>query len=327
MKKSSELYFIGFDIGGTKCAAILGRVENEKIEILGKKRFATETEKGYMQTLSHLEDSFSVLLREAELENTDVSGIGISCGGPLDSKKGVILSPPNLIGWDGVEIVSYFERRLGVKTALQNDANACAVAEWKFGAGRGAENMVFLTFGTGFGAGLILGGRLYSGSNDMAGEVGHIRLAPLGPVGYGKSGSAEGFCSGGGIAQIAKTRVTEVLQAGGKVPFCSGLDELETLSAKTVADAADAGHPLARRIYEESGEYLGRCLAVLIDLLNPELIVIGSIYARSENLLREPALRMIEAEARPLSRGACRVVPAALGEAIGDIAAISVAML
>ena len=124
------------------------------------------------------------------------------------------MCPPNLPDWDNVPLVEMTEKRLGIKTILQNDANACAVAEWKFGAGRGTRNMVFLTFGTGMGAGLILDGRLYSGTNDMAGEVGHIRLAPKGPLGYGKKGSFEGFCSGGGIADLAKQTVLNKLSQG-----------------------------------------------------------------------------------------------------------------
>ena len=130
----------------------------------------------------------------------DISAIGISCGGPLNSKKGVILSPPNLPGWDNIEIVNIIKDRLDVPAKLQNDANACALAEWKYGAGRGSNNMIFLTFGTGFGAGLILDGRLYNGVNCMSGEIGHVRLTEYGPVGYGKAGSCEGYCSGGGIA-------------------------------------------------------------------------------------------------------------------------------
>ena len=119
--------------------------------------------------------------------------IGISCGGPLDSKKGMIYSPPNLPGWDKCLLQRYLQMKFGVETALQNDANACALAEWLMGAGRGTSNMVFLTFGTGMGGGLILNGRLYSGTNDLGGEVGHIRLAKDGPVGFGKAGSFEGL--------------------------------------------------------------------------------------------------------------------------------------
>ena len=217
------------------------------------------------------------------------------------------MSPPNLPGWDDVHIVEWLQNRLSVPAFLQNDANACALAEWQFGAGRGCKNMVFLTFGTGMGAGLILDGRLYAGTNDMAGEVGHVRLEPDGPEGYGKRGSFEGFCSGGGIRQLAQMEL--------------GKD----LSCKQLCELADAGDADARRVLEKSADYLGRALAVLIDILNPERIVIGSIYARAERHFKDGTLSAIRREALSLSSGVCEIVPAGLGDSIGDIAALSIA--
>lgn len=194
---------IGLDIGGTKCAVLLGQLTgNGEIKVLDKVVYATAEYATPDKMLPQLKFGISDLLKKNKLVYGDISSIGISCGGPLDSKRGVVLSPPNLPGWDEVYIVKYFEDQLSIPTAVQNDANACALAEWKFGAGRGTQNMIFLTFGTGLGAGLIIDGRLYSGTNDNAGEVGHIRLDNFGPVGYGKTGSFEGFCSGGGIANL-----------------------------------------------------------------------------------------------------------------------------
>ena len=253
--------------------------------------------------------------------------IGISCGGPLDSKKGVILGPPNLIGWSYVPIVDQIKEHYGVPVRLQNDANACAVAEWKFGAGRGFRNVVFLTFGTGLGAGLILDGRLYCGANDNAGEVGHIRLEKFGPVGYGKSGSFEGFCSGGGIAQLGYTLGLEKSQQG-KMPLYlkSGMTK-EDITAKSIAEAAEQGDETALEVYNICGEYLGKGLSVLIDILNPERIIIGSIFARSKNLLWQSASEVIKREALGSSESCCEVVAAELGENIGDYAAIATALL
>ena len=114
------------------------------------------------------------------------------------------MKPPSLPLWNNIEVVKYFEERFKIKTYLQNDANACAVAEWKHGAGMGSQNMIFLTFGTGFGAGLILDGKLYSGTNDNAGEIGHVRLTQNGPLGYNKRGSCEGYCSGSGIKRLSE---------------------------------------------------------------------------------------------------------------------------
>lgn len=319
-------YYLGIDIGGTKCAVILGSLSGLDITIDDRLSFPTEVNKGPEYSINNIISKAELILKKNGKSAADISRIGISCGGPLDSKKGSIMSPPNLIGWDDINIVEILEKRFGIPAKLQNDANACALAEWRFGAGKGFSNVIFLTFGTGMGAGLILDGRLYSGTSDMAGEAGHIRLDRNGPVGYGKSGSFEGFCSGGGVAQLAKTMVLEKLQAGEKVNFCSSMDKLDTLNAKVVGDAAEAGDKLAMEIYRTSGYYLGKGLSIIIDLLNPEVIVIGSIFVRSRDLLWPEAYEVIKKECLCHSQRVCRVVPADLGEKIGDYAALAVAV-
>lgn len=311
---------LGFDIGGTKCAVILGEEKDGKIVILDKKKIKTDHNVSAYEMI----DRMCAL---AESMTDDFSKIGISCGGPLDSEKGVILSPPNLPGWDNIEIVKYLENRYAGKVCLQNDANACAVAEWKYGAGKGSRNMVFMTFGTGLGAGLILDGKLYSGTCGMAGEAGHIRLSDYGPVGYGKKGSFEGFCSGNGIAQLGRIMAMEKLQMGETVSYCKSMDDLKDITAKSIAEAAYSGNDDAKEVYRVCGEKLGAGISVLIDILNPETIVIGSIFERCENLLRAEMEKKIKEETLFASRQVCKVVPAALTENIGDIAALSVAAM
>ena len=177
-------------MGGTKCAVIHGKIDDSGISIVNKIKFPTGIDMAPNAVIEKIIDAIRELGADAE-------AIGISCGGPLDSESGTILSPPNLPLWDNIHICDILKKEFNIPCYLQNDADACALAEWQFGAGKGAENMLFMTFGTGLGAGLILDGKLYSGTNDMAGEIGHIRLETSGPVGYGKSGSFEGFCSGG----------------------------------------------------------------------------------------------------------------------------------
>ena len=181
--------------------------------------------------------------------------------------------------------------------------------------------MAFLTFGTGLGAGLILDGRLYRGACGMAGELGHWRLSDYGPTGYGKEGSFEGFCSGGGICQLAETLVLRERQKGAPVSMGT-----VPLTARSVAEAAGRGDPLALEVLDHVAHQLGRGLALLVDLLNPERIVIGSVYARCEELLRDGMLHVLAQEALPASLAACRILPAALGEHIGDCAALAIAM-
>jgi len=313
---------LGFDIGGTKCAIILGEKESEDdIKIIDK--IITQTNRPVFEMIEHLFSEAEALLQKNNVGKNEISGIGISCGGPLNSKTGTILSPPNLLGWDHIPIVKLAEEHFKIKTYLQNDANAGAIAEWKYGAGKGYNNLIFLTFGTGNGAGLILDGKLYSGTNDLAGESGHIRLAEMGPVGFGKAGSFEGFCSGGGIAQLAQMKVREKLQMGERVSFCKHVNELENITARSVAEAAYAGDELAIDIYNICGFYLGRGLSVLIDILNPEIIILGGIYGRAKELLDTSMYKVINHEALSLSFKSCKITAAGLGEKIGDMAALS----
>ena len=314
---------LGIDIGGTKCAIIYGKRDGDSVEIADKVKFATT---GVDETIANILGGVEAMMAKHALTPGNTRAVGISCGGPLSSERGVVMSPPNLPGWDNIPICRLVSERTGVKANLQNDANACAIAEWKFGAGRGTRNMVFLTFGTGLGAGIIANGQIYAGTNDNGGEVGHIRLSEWGPVGYGKAGSFEGFASGGGIAQLAKTMLAEKFQMGEKVSWCTP-QTLSQVTAKLVAEQAAQGDPLALKVYETSARYLGRGLSIIIDILNPEVIVIGSIFARCEDLLRPEMHRVIDAEALPGAARVCRVVPAALGEAIGDYASLSVACL
>lgn len=291
------MVFIGVDIGGTTTAVSLGQGDGT---ILKKEQFATV---GTPQEI--LEKCASIIETYQKIES--ITAIGISCGGPLDSVKGVIQSPPNLPGWDEIEAVSYFEDRFGVSTYLENDANACALAEWYWGAGKGSSSMIFLTFGTGLGAGLILDSRLYRGVNGLAGEVGHIRIATDGPECYYKKGSWESYCSGCGI---------------------SGLYELATQecrSAKEICLLAEQGDPIACDVIHQSGSKLGLGIAMLIDLLNVERIIIGSIFERSEGLFRSTMEEVIEQEALQVSRKSCTILPSALGDSLGDMAALGVA--
>ncbi len=301
---------IGLDIGGTKCALGVMTAAGEFAEVA---RFPTS---GSRPTLERFASEIALLPVTGE------RCFGISCGGPLDATRGVILSPPNLPGWDAVEICEWLTNRCGGRARLMNDANACALAEWHEGAGRGVQSMVFLTMGTGLGAGLILDGRLYEGIGGNAGEVGHIRLAADGPVGFGKSGSFEGFCSGGGLAQLARKRVSEF---GGD--SCLKSIPPETLSARDVGEAASAGDRLALELWREVGERLGQGIALLIDLLNPERVVIGGIYPRCAQFVAPAMQAAIAREALAPSVRDCAVVPAALGEEIGSRAAVAIARM
>lgn len=289
--------FLGVDIGGTKTAVCVGDCNGN---ILRKEKFATG---GPEETIQKI-----VELGRAFLWGQTPKAVGISCGSPQDSARGLIQAPPNLPAWVEVPITDCLSQAFGAPAFLANDANACALAEWKYGAGQGTKNMIFLTFGTGMGAGLILNGRLYEGTCGMAGEVGHMGLTPNGPEGYGKAGSFEGYCSGGGIVKLAQKMGAEFA------------------TTKDICDAAKAGDPRAMAVIEESAARLGQGLSLLIDLFNPQKIVIGSIFARAEALFRPKMEEVIRAQALEANRRVCQIVPAQLGEKIGDMAAVSVAV-
>ncbi len=308
-------YYLGMDIGGTKCAVVLS--EKNSVSVKDKIRFETRVERGYSEIIAELISSALELLERNSVSSEDVLACGVSCGGPLNSDTGVIMRPPNLPDWDNVPLAETVSTALGCPCKVRNDADACALAEWQFGAGRGTKNMIFLTFGTGMGAGLILDGRLYSGACGTAGEVGHIRLDADGPVAYGKAGSFEGFCSGAGIAAMGK-KMLSIYNGETSIPY-------NDVTAKTIAEAAEKGDRLAGAIYRRCGEKLGLGLSMLIDILNPERIVIGSIFQRSGHLLIDSMNEIIKKEALPISAECCQIVPAMLGDDIGDYAAIGVA--
>lgn len=305
--------YLGFDIGGTKSAVLLG---DENGSIFFREAIPTGDPARTLNALMEIAGSFG----------GSPAAAGISCGGPLDEKRGVILSPPNLPGWDDIHITDIIAERFSVPVKLYNDANACALAEWKFGAGIGSENMVFFTFGTGLGAGLILNGALYSGANGNAGEAGHWRLADIGPVGYGKSGSFEGFCSGGGLKQLGQIFARELLQQGKAPAFCPDFASLDSVTARSLAEAAHSGDETAREVFSRCGEMLGRGLSYVIDFINPDTIVIGSVFERAEDLIRPSMQKVLEKECLPQALRAVKIVPAALGDSIGDKAALIAAV-
>ena len=317
----SERLIAGIDIGGTKTAVVLSR---KPPEILDRRAFATRPEAGPEHALQGIVDTLRAML--AAEGSTPLDAIGISCGGPLDRVKGMIQQPPNLPTWIDIPIVEILARAFGTRCYLENDANAGALAERSFGAGKGAHSLVFLTMGTGIGAGLILNGELYRGSSDASGEIGHVRLTRSGPVGHNKAGSVEGWASGAGLAHLARSRISEAVMRGRHTMMASADEDLRKLTARDVAAAAEAGDKLAKQIIKMTGRRLGEAMAILIDLLNPECILVGGLALRLGEALLAPAREVVEREALAASVQSCRIVPAGLHEEIGDVAALCVAI-
>jgi len=297
---------LGLDIGGTKSAVVLGTASGE---ILWRKQFATAPLRGFLPVYSEL----VATAKEALASRTEpVECIGVSIGGPMDSLTGVIKSPPNLPHWDDIPLKRKLEEEFSLPVYVEHDGNAGALAEWYFGAGKGCTNLVFITMGTGFGAGLILDGRLYRGTSNTAGEIGHIRIAEDGPKCFGKAGSLEGYGSGTGIAILAQQMYPVRYR--------------NNVTVKDLYDDFLDNSEEAAAVFQKAGKYIGRGLALIADMINPECIVLGGLGMRIGDAIVEPILTAFNQEALKESAGVCRIVPAQLGESIGDIAALSAAL-
>jgi glucokinase len=241
-----------------------------------------------------------------------VECIGVSIGGPMDSLSGVIKSPPNLPHWDNIHLKEMLTAEFSLPVYVEHDGNTGALAEWYFGAGRGYSNLVFITMGTGFGAGLILDGKLYRGSSNTAGEIGHIRIAEDGPTCFGKAGSLEGYGSGTGMAMLAQRMYP--------VRYKNNIT-VQDLYSDYLNDSDEAA-----AVFHTAGKYVGRGLAIIADMVNPECIILGGLGMRIGDAIVPPLLAAFNEEALKESAEICRIVPAQLGESIGDIAALSAAI-
>ena len=307
---------IGIDIGGTKAAAVLARTDGA---ILHRRMMQTGPHIAPADALAELASMARELLSLPEAIN--VAGAGISCGGPLDSKTGVIQAPPNLPKWVEVPVKAFFEKALKLPVRVENDANATALAEWSFGAGRGTRNMVFITMGTGIGGGLILDGKLFRGTNDLAGELGHQTILMNGPLcACGKRGCLEALASGPAIARLAREsmvygRAKRVLALAGGRP--------DNITAAHIVEAALAADPFATQILDEAGTYMGIGIANIIQILNPERIVLGTIAVHAGDLILDPIRAAVREYAWSRSADVCQIVPAALGDRAQDLAAVA----
>jgi glucokinase len=313
--------YAGVDIGGTKTAVVLSA---KTPILLGRREFATNVAQGPEPVLQQIISGIQGLLSTCRKSVDDLIAIGVSCGSPLDQERGIIQQPPNLPTWVNVPIKEIIEHEFSVPCFVENDANGGALAEFHYGAAKGSRNAVFLTMGTGIGAGLILEGRLYRGTSNSAGEIGHVRLTEDGPFGYGRKGTVEGWASGGGMARFAAEKI-KLATVNGERTSLSEIAAQRAVTARDIWEAAQNGDALAAQIVASTGKRLGQALAILIDLLNPDCIAVGGLALRMGEALLAPAREVIHGEALPGAAEVCRIVPAELGERIGDVAAICIA--
>ncbi|MBT5901304.1 MAG: ROK family protein [Opitutaceae bacterium] len=308
----SSPYFIGIDIGGTKMAVSIFDVTTSSVERVERFPSGADCDPAEM-----VERMVAVARGWIDAKGTAPEAVGVSVGAVYDWASGCVTDAPHLPNWKGFPVVATFKEAFGVPVFAENDANACALAEWRYGAGRGCDHVIFLTFGTGLGAGLILNGRLYRGASGLAGEVGAMRVADSGPAVRDKPGCLEGFASGAGIAQLAAAARAHNQET--TLP--------ENPTAKDVFSAAGEGDAVALAVVEESTVKLGQGLATLLDVLSPDRIVLGSIFVRAESMIRPLLEETLRHEAMAETNAACQIVPAELGESIGNFGAATLAEL
>ncbi len=297
---------LGVDLGGTKTALIAG---DSLGVVLGRVEFPTQPAEGYLAWLHRFETFFKNLKVVAHEWSPTMAGVSV--GGPADWRKGVLQCPPNLPGWDSVPIRDDIGDVVGFPCRMEHDGRAGALAEWRFGAGRGIDDLIFLTFGTGIGAGIILAGKILRGACGSAGEVGHVRVSPKGPVAYGKAGSLESFASGVGIARLAAQLYPD------RWPTEPTAREIIQLAGKGDIEAQD--------VLDESADKLGLGLAMLTDMFNPQIIILGSLADRLNESYLIRAISVMRLEALSTTFNACRVVRSALGDRLQDVAALMAA--
>lgn len=303
---------IGIDVGGTNIKFAL---VSPKGEILYSNSIPTRSEMGYEYTVNNMKQAITTLLSETNSKKEDIEGIGFGFPGQVDYKTGVVKNLPNIPGWVEVPIAQIIEKEFGITTKIDNDVRCAALGELNYGAGKGCENLICITVGTGIGSGIIINGKLVRGASNAAGEIGHIKLFPQGEklCGCGDYGCLEAYVSGPSIVEMA----TDYIRGGKSTKYREMA--VSEITPFIVAQAAEQGDGVAKRIYTIMGEYLGTGLASVVNLLNPERIIIGGGVAGCGDLLLAPLKETLLKRAMPISANAVEIVSAQLGNNAGVI--------
>ena len=306
---------LAVDLGGTKIRSAIISQEGRLITIDNR---PTQADKGFEHVINRLFDSIDTVLRKECMHAEEFSGIGIAIAGVLDSKNGILTSSPNLPHWKNVPLKQIIQDRLGLDTFLVNDANAAALGEHRFGAGTGVQDLVYLTVSTGIGGGIIIDGKLYEGSTGSAGELGHMTIDADGPLcNCGNYGCLEALASGTAVAREAIRCIK-----GGRMSILKDMKEnVSYITAEDVAKAARQEDKLAMEIIAGAAYYLGIGLANIVNIFNPQVIVIGGGMSKMGGMLLEPAKRIVKQRAFKLPARAARIVRAHLGNDSGIIGA------
>jgi len=318
--KEQTLSVLAIDLGGTK---IRTAIISDKGQIIAKKDYLTLADEGLEAVTGRMLSGIDHLLGLRNMDSSQLHSISVAAAGAIDSEKGLVTSSPNLPGWRDVPLRDIVRNKYGVDTFLINDASAAALGEQQFGAGRGVNNFVLLTVGTGIGGGIIIGGKLYNGASGSAGEIGHMTIDVDGPkCNCGSTGCLETLASGTAMAREAIKRIKQ-----GKKSSLTEIvgGEIDNITAEKVSVAARGGDPLALEVISEAANYLGIGMVNLVNIFNPEMIIVGGGVAKMGDLLLDSARRVVRERAFKLSAQAVRIVRAQLGDDSGLLGAAAFA--
>ena len=316
------MLLLGIDIGGTKTSVCLG---DEKGDIIASERMPTGTPDGPERCMARMIELARQLLSRSGTALADIAAVGLSAPGPVSLRDQIMLEPPNMKGWVNVPLVRVFREAFTRPVFMNNDANACALAEYLFGGCRGTANLAYLTMSTGLGAGFVVDGRVVQGVTDLAGEVGHHVLDIDGPpCPCGQRGCWEIYCGGMNVANRLRERIvrehtrTAILDLAGGDPT--------RIDFRIFVEAVKAGDAFALAAWDEYVERLAQGIGTVIQFMNPEVIILGTIAIHTGELLLQPVRERLTKYCWRHGREACRIVPSALGTRIGDLSAIAVAL-
>ncbi len=321
MRENHQPLILGIDLGGSK---ILTAVTNSQGNVLSRDHSITPAAKGPEAVIQAILESAGRALDQAGIATSELGAIGVGAPGVSNPETGVIFFSPNLPGWHNVFLRDIIERELGKKTFLMNDANAAALGEFYFGAGRGARNFIYVTISTGIGGGIIINGELYSGACGTAGEIGHMTIDDDGPLcSCGNTGCWETLASGTALAREARHRIIDGARTS-ILDYAGG--DMEKVTAQVIHNAAEHGDALARELIAQTGYYIGVGLANLINIFNPELIVIGGGLSNIGDMLLGLAFKVAGERAYREAYQAVRFAPAELGRDSGVLGASAFAL-
>ncbi len=311
-------YAIGIDIGGTKISMVLGTHAGK---ILSRRVISTQTDLQTRGCLEEMAENLQRLIRDSGISKKQILGIGVGLPGPVDTQKGVVPRSPHLGGWKGFPLQKWLSKKMGLPVFVANDANAAAIGEKIFGQGRKAKNFIYMTVSTGIGGGLVVNGELVEGASFVAGEVGHMTVVPKGEAcKCGKLGCLEAYASGTAIAAFAAKEI----KAGKIFRIPRFTTQGNKITAREIGLAAEKGDSLALKVYERAGFYLGVGIANLLNVLNPEMIILGGgVFKSAPPHFWRAMLQSAKREAWPQAFQAVKIVRTKLGDLVGDLGALA----